>query len=172
MGQDVRKIAFSCVLVFLIAIILVIGCKGSEVYKKKIERKGLSYSHEAFLDEVRKGNRENVELFLGAGIDIDARDRDGRTALMIASERGKLKIAELLIRKGADVNGKDIGGYTALMYVAYEGDLEIAKLLIRNKADVRARDKDGWTALMFASIGKNPDMVELLKKSGAGSGED
>jgi hypothetical protein len=168
---NVKDIGLSFAFVLLIAVMLVVGCKGREDYKKEIERKGMPFSQKAFFDEVRKGNRETVELFLGAGVDMDARDEDGRTALMVASEGGELEIVKLLIKKGADVNSKDVSGYTALMYVAYNGNLDIAELLIRNKADVSARDKDGWTALMFASIRKKTDMVELLKKSGAGSGE-
>lgn len=166
-----RKIVFLSVFLLLITVILFAGCKDREAYKKAIEQKGIPYSQEAFLDEVRMGNSEIIELFLSAGIDINARDKDGCTALIISSEKGDLETAELLIREGADVNIRDMGGYTALMYVAYNGNLDLAKLLIRNKADVRTRDNDGWTALMFASLGRKTDMVELLKKSGAGSRE-
>jgi ankyrin repeat protein len=167
---SLRKILFLSVFILLPAVIIFSGCKGREGYKKAIEKKGIPYSQEAFLDNVRTGDRELVEMFLSAGMDVNAKDKDGCTALMIASEKGDLGTAELLVRKGADVNARDIGGYTVLMYVAYNGNLDIAKLLIENKADVGAKDNDGWTALMFGSLGGKTEMVKLLKKSGTGSG--
>ena len=37
------------------------------------------------------------------GIDIDAKDEDGYTALHCAAESGQAEVTELLVKKGADV---------------------------------------------------------------------
>ena len=152
------------VIIFIACAILVLCACGKD-YRKALEKKGLPFTQEAFLKEVRAGNREHVELFIKAGIDINAGDKDGSSALMIASEKDERDIAALLIKSGADVNAKNVDGYTALMYAAYKGNLQIAELLIKNKADVNARDKDGWTALRYASIQGQKDIVDLLKKA-------
>jgi ankyrin repeat protein len=165
-----RKLLSWCVLSVFLACVVLAGCKSREGYRSEIERRGIPYSQEGFLKEVKSGNRDTAGLFLRAGIDINARDEDGCTALMLASEKGDLELVNLLIGNGADVNVRDADGYTALMYVAYRGDLEIARLLIKNKADVNAVDNDGWTALMYASVKGKRDVVELLKKSGARKG--
>jgi ankyrin repeat protein len=162
--MDKKNVSFRLA-VSLIACVFLVTCMRAEDYRKIIEKKGMPFTQEAFIKEVRTGNRENVELFIKAGIDINSKDKDESTPLMIASEKGDLQMAQLLIQNGADVNAKNIDGYTALMYAAYTGNIQIAELLIKNNADVNARDKDGWTALRYASIQGRDDVVALLKKS-------
>jgi len=162
--MGIKNVAFHVVIIAIACMILV-SCACGKDYRKVLEKKGLPFTQEAFLKEVRAGNREHAELFIKAGMDINARDKDGSTALMVTSEKGDSEMAQLLIQNGADVNAKNIDGYTPLMYVAYKGNLEIAELLIKNKADVSAKDKDGWTALRYASIQGRNDMVALLKKA-------
>jgi ankyrin repeat protein len=144
------------------------ACKDNETRKAEIERKGTVYSEEAFLHQVKTGNSKAVEMYIRGGINVNAKDRDGSTPLMIASERGDSEMARVLLENGADPNARDIDGYTALMFVSYSGNLEIARLLVKSGADVNARDKDGWTAMMFASIEKKTEVAEFLKKHGAG----
>lgn len=154
---------------FLIIGLSISGCKGREgTPGQKTDGKKIIYSDKAFFDALKSGDKETVAMAIKEGFNVNARDRDGYTALLIAAEKGDPEMADLLIEKGADVNAKDKDGYTALMYVAYSGNLEIAKVLIKNGADVKAKDKDGWTALMIARMGKKTDITELLKKSGAG----
>jgi ankyrin repeat protein len=163
--------AICCLVLSLFFIIglSIYGCKDREgPHGQGTDGKRVIYSDKAFFDAVKSGDRETVAMSIKEGFNVNAKDKDGYTALLIAAERGDLEMAHLLVEKGADVNAKDKDGYTALMYVAYAGDLEIAKILIKNSADVNARDKDGWTASMFARMGKKADITELLKKSGAG----
>jgi ankyrin repeat protein len=154
---------------FFIIGLSISGCKGREdIPGQGTDGKKVIYSDKDFFDAVKSGNRETVAMSIKEGFNVNAKDKDGYTALLIAAEKGDLEMADLLVEKGADVNAKDKDGYTALMYVAYAGNLEIAKILIKNDADVNVRDKDGWTALMFARMGKKADVTELLRKSGAG----
>ncbi|NIM06561.1 MAG: ankyrin repeat domain-containing protein, partial [Deltaproteobacteria bacterium] len=48
------------------------------------------------------------------GADIDARDNDGKSALIMAALMGHADSVKLLLEKGADVNAHDNGGRTAL----------------------------------------------------------
>uniref|UniRef100_UPI0026312A47 ankyrin repeat domain-containing protein n=1 Tax=uncultured Brachyspira sp. TaxID=221953 RepID=UPI0026312A47 len=64
--------------------------------------------------------------------DINAKDNDGKTALMLASSNGDLEVVKLLIDKGADVNAKDDYNRTALMLASYNGHLEAAEFLKAN----------------------------------------
>src|SRR5262249_9322185 len=55
-----------------------------------------------------------VALLLDAGAPIDAVDNRGRTALMIASERGHAAVVQALLARGADRSVKDKAGLRAL----------------------------------------------------------
>jgi ankyrin repeat protein len=162
--MGIKNVSFRAVII-VIACMILVSCACGKDYRKVLEKKGLPFTQESFLKEIRAGNREHAELFIKAGMDINARDKDGSSTLMIASEKGDFEMAQLLIQSGADVNANNIDGYTALMYAAYKGNVQIAELLIKNRADVSAKDKDGWTALRYASIQGRNDIVELFKKA-------
>jgi len=151
--------------IILITCAILVLCSCEKDYRGTLLREGIPFTREAFLKEVRAGNRDHVELFIKAGMDSNTADKDGSSALMVASEKGDLPMAELLLENGADVNAKNVDGYTALMYAAYKGNIHIAELLIKHNADVNARDNDGWTALRYASVQGRSDVLELLKKS-------
>ncbi len=161
----VRKDVSFRTVIILVTCVFLVSCMRTEDYREIIEKKGVPFTQESFLREVKEGNRENTGLFIKAGIDINSKDKDGSTALMVASENGDLQMAQLLIQNGADVNANNIDGYTALMYAAYKGNVQIAELLIKNKAHVNARDKDGWTALRYASIQRRDDIIKMLTKA-------
>ncbi len=54
-----------------------------------------------------------VELLLKRGAALDLVDDRGRTALMIAAERGHADVVQMLIQAGADLKRRDAGGKTA-----------------------------------------------------------
>jgi ankyrin repeat protein len=170
-GRATSGTAICCLVLSLFFIIglSISGCKGREgIPGQGTDGKKVIYSDKAFFDAVKSWDRETVAMSIKEGFNVNAKDKDGYTALLIAAEKGDPEMTRLLLEKGAEVNARDKDGYTALMYVAYAGNLEMAKILIKNGADVNLRDKDGWTALMFARVGKKADIAELLRKSGAG----
>ena len=95
----------------------------------------------------QKGDASRVRQLVSGGEDINAKDGNGKTALMYASENGQAEIARLLIDAAADVNAKDKDGKTALMYAAESNNLETVKYLIAGKADAEAVDNSGNIAL-------------------------
>jgi len=68
--------------------------------RKDLTAMGLKY-HDAqdFLDAVKRDDALAVELFIdGRGVNLGAKDKDGRTALDIARARGNQPMAQLLAR--------------------------------------------------------------------------
>lgn len=65
------------------------------------------------------GDLRMVMSFLEAGADVNAKYKDGKTALMQACWGVKLEVLKLLLDKGADIHAKDKNGQTALM-VAFD----------------------------------------------------
>jgi ankyrin repeat protein len=166
-GKKTRTIS---VFLFLAVILFFAGCsKSPEAHKAEIEQKGVPFSNEAFFKAVNEGDRELAGSFINAGIDINAKEEDGRTALLIAAEKGDAEMVALLADSGADVNASDVDGYTALMYAAYKGNLELTDFLLDHGADVHAKDKDGWPALRIALLRGKAEVAELLKKHEGGN---
>ncbi len=88
----------------------------------------------------------NARLFLSKGADVNARDQDGRTALMSIAGLGDTGLITLLVEHGADVNARDNQGRTALMYAADLCATWNLPTLLTAGADPAIRDKRGRTA--------------------------
>ena len=71
-----------------------------------------SKKREIFFNSVRSGDIDEVRRLIEEGVDINARDNYGATALMSASFQGHIIIAQLLIEAGIDVNAQSNDGST------------------------------------------------------------
>ena len=70
-----------------------------------------------------------VKALLAQGADINARENDGGTALIVATWLGHTDTVQVLLAQGADVDAKDNRGGTALMAAKREGHKEIVRIL-------------------------------------------
>jgi len=120
--------------------------------------------HGTIHSAARNGDIEEVKEFLAAGTDVNAKDKDGWTALLMAASRGKKEIVKLLLAKGAKVNAKSNNGTTPLHM---SSKAEVAELLIANGADVNARTQKGSTPLHFSAQHAASHIVKLLIPNGA-----
>ena len=94
-----------------------------------------------------------VTLLVDAGADLNARDRDGWTALMWASWSNLPKVAGKLIDLGADVNAEDRLGNTALTLASQQGHVGMVTLLLQKGANKTLSTKAGKTAATLANEG-------------------
>ena len=85
------------------------------------------------------GDLEGIRELLRDGANVDARNRHGQTALMLAAHRGHLKIAGVLVEAGADLNVIAKYTLTALMLAIVAGHDAVARLLVAAGADLRVR---------------------------------
>lgn len=67
------------------------------------------------LEASRKGRTKDVEALLAKGADIETKDRDSRTPLMLAAQYGHAATVELLLAKGAKATARDSRGWNAYM---------------------------------------------------------
>jgi len=121
-------------------------------------RPSLSSLHDA----CAKGSVEDVQSLLGRGTDINGRNADHYTALLVATGNGKLGAAKELIKNGADVNCRTKTGWTPLMFASRSGYRDIAELLLDHGADVNTKKENLWTALHLASSNGHLEIVKLL----------
>jgi ankyrin repeat protein len=88
---------------------------------------------------VTRGDVETVRQRLRAGADVNARDRHGQTALMLAAHRGYRDMVETLVEGGADLNVTGKYNLSALMLAITAGHVEVARVLARAGADLRIK---------------------------------
>ena len=82
------------------------------------------------------GHTETVQAFLDGGVDVNAKDHDGATALMYALLiRGDAELVKSLLHAGADVKEKSDDGWTALMLAEEGGLTEIVEVLKKAGAE-------------------------------------
>ncbi|XP_034840584.2 kinase D-interacting substrate of 220 kDa B isoform X3 [Maniola hyperantus] len=113
------------------------------------------------------GNELQNYLSSNRNLNIDDRDENGTTALMCASESGRLSAVRLLLGAGADACAADSDGWTSLAFAARGGHLAVAQELLDAGAQVDSRDCGGWTPLMWASYKGHEEIVALLLEKGA-----
>jgi hypothetical protein len=101
---------------------------------------------------ITRGDESMTELLLAWGVDVNARDDDGVTALMLAARDGDTALARRLLDRGAIVDARSRAGWTALTYAAWKGHPDVARRLLRAGADPTLTDRSGWSALMHASF--------------------
>ncbi|MEN6586888.1 MAG: ankyrin repeat domain-containing protein [Sulfuricella sp.] len=82
------------------------------------------------------GDVQTIRDFLARGADIDARDRYGQTALMLAAHAGHYAMVETLIAQRPDLDVTAKFGLSALMLAIIARHAEIAHLLATAGADL------------------------------------
>eukprot|EP00386_Alphamonas_edax_P009289 GDKI01030577.1.p1 GENE.GDKI01030577.1~~GDKI01030577.1.p1 ORF type:complete len:618 (-),score=143.86 GDKI01030577.1:270-2123(-) len=94
---------------------------------------------------------DTMRVLLENGGEVNARAKDGRTALHYVAQTNTLPLYELLIAHHTDVNARDEDGIPPLCLAAHMGYLDAVKLLIEGGADVTLAGNDGMTALFHAA---------------------
>ena len=118
-----------------------------------------------FIAAAKNGDIKNVRELLANGADVDAKDKDGETALHWAACSGKVDIATFLIENGADVDAKSNYGKTALHWAAFFGHVDVAKILIENGVNVNVKNKNNDTAVEVAIRYGHHQIAELIENS-------
>jgi len=128
-----------------------------------------------------EGQTETVAKLLGEeGVDLEATDHLGRTAVMLAAQAGHAASVKLLLDKGAQLETlskpdkkhnnkgekKDLNG-TALFLATAMGHVEVVNVLLEKGANVEAPNVHKVTALMVAAKKGHIDIATTLLNKGA-----
>lgn len=114
-------------------------------------------------DAIKRGDVQDVRDLLERGVDVDARDSHGQTALMLAAHAGHRKIVEALIAHRANLNTTAKYGLNALMLALIGGHAEVARLLADAGTDlwVRGTGAPGFAGKTAYDLAIERDMREL-----------
>jgi ankyrin repeat protein len=120
-------------------------------------------------------------------IDVNAKDKNGLTALSIALKENNLESALLLKRSGAlpenlleevlildlesikkfidskvDLEIRDSSGNTPIILDCLNRNYEIASYLLKNNSNVNARNNFGLTPALIAAMQNDTEILSLL----------
>lgn len=113
------------------------------------------------------GSVRQVERMLNKGVDVNAKNKNGKTPLHMAALYGSNRIVGFLITNGAIVDIRDNDGKTPLYKAAWGGETTIAEILIKHGANVNAQDNYGDTPLHEAVRKGRSGTIKVLLDSGA-----
>ncbi|KAF5120440.1 Ankyrin repeat, PH and SEC7 domain containing protein secG [Metarhizium anisopliae] len=129
-----------------------------------LQRRGI-LSHLA-----EKGDQVIILAFLLSSdkVDVDSKDKTGRTPLSRAAEKGHEAVVKLLLETGrVNLEAKDKYGWTPLSWAAQNGHETVVMLLLEtNRVDVEAKDTSGRTPLSWAAQNGHEAVVMLLLETG------
>ena len=111
-------------------------------------------TNEQLFKFIHSGNLTAVEIEINSsGIDINADDSNGFTALSLSAKEGQLDIVRLLLSiDGIDVNKGDLNGKTPLLWASSKEHYAVVSLLLNHSSiDVNKADNKGRTALFWSS---------------------
>ena len=103
------------------------------------------------------------------GCPINTQDRDGCTALLLATEHGAWPVCKLLVQAKANVQIADLKGETPLLVACRQQHVGIALLLIKAGAKVQSKTTKGATALALSVQGPE-QLVRCLLDADANPG--
>ena len=90
------------------------------------------------IDAAKNADRNALRALLKPGVDVNAAQGDGTTALHWASYRDDVESAGLLIRAGADVNAANDLGVTPLWTASQNGSAAMVRRLLQAGANANA----------------------------------
>ncbi len=101
------------------------------------------------IDAVLDNNFDTLRYLLRFG-DINSKDHNENTLLMLAVNIGNLEMIRFLVLNSANLNLKNKDGNTALHLAVRKNNIAAVKILLRNKAIYEIKNNDLETPLMLA----------------------
>lgn len=134
-------------------------------FQKSIDKSGSLYRNWPLLNIASLlGEKEIVRQLINQGVDINATDPDGNSALHRAASKGQRDIVEQILSFGGNVNVKNRLGETPLFLAAKAGHDKTIKLLLDSGADTSLITRNKKSALLVTINGQHESAALLLAK--------
>lgn len=155
---SLRRLACSCLL------LVAAGLCWPEVAPAQTPPTAAEYAaYSGLLAAAAQGRASAVEDLVRAGGDLEVRDDNGRTPLLVAAYRRDPAVAKALLEAGANPNALDNQSYDAVTIAAVGNDIAMLKLMLSSGGNARAITSPySGTALIAAAHAGHVDVVEIL----------
>lgn len=144
----------------LLFLLCAINLNVSEI--KTIEQSIKITMQENIIDLVEKNDIEGVKRILGNGVNVNTRDKNKRSLLLIATVNQQVEMAKLLVVHGADVNQQDDKMDSPFLYAGASGQTELIKLFLAHGARFDIFNRYNGTALIPACERGHVETVKVL----------
>jgi ankyrin repeat protein len=118
------------------------------------------------LEAAGDGDTARVRQLLTEGAPLEARDAQGNTPLLRATQGNHAQAAAALIEAGADVNSQNHMQDSAYLLAGAQGYREILELALSHGADLKSTNRYGGTALIPACERGHVEVVKRLLQAG------
>jgi quinoprotein dehydrogenase-associated probable ABC transporter substrate-binding protein len=115
-----------------------------------------------FANAVLSNDVDRANYLIGRGAEINAPDKQGNTALGVASRFGCIEMMQLLVAAGAKVDAPDRDGWTPLLRGVAGNQVKSVKFLLEHGADREGAERGGYTPLAIALEEQNFDAAKAL----------
>ncbi|MDE2411662.1 MAG: ankyrin repeat domain-containing protein [Sphingomonadales bacterium] len=93
-----------------------------------------------------------MQFLIGKGANVNARDSQGQTPLVIASNFSFVEGVDLLVSHGAKVDESNNAGETPLITAVHNRNIALVRILLRAGASPTRADNSGRSALDYAAM--------------------
>lgn len=141
------------------------GSLRPEEARLRLSQLSLKYAPEAFVGTAAKNDIYAAKLFLRAGMDANATDGEGNTALMYAAGNGSAPMIDALLKAKADVNqrNRQRSGVAALSWALSAGHRDAFRVLLDHGANAESINE----AFVIAAETGQLEVLRILRDRGA-----
>ena len=120
----------------------------------------------ALLNAARTGDADGVALAIRSGADLEAKDPQGHTALLLASAGDHVDAARVLLAMGASPDTYDNRSDTPWLVTGVTGSVAMADVMLRFHPDLTLRNRFGGVSIIPASERGHVGYVRRVAESG------